>query len=300
MNDARADPLSEEFLARLEYLHVVARRLVSGRERGERRARRPGSGIEFADHRDYARGDDPRYLDWNAYGRLGRLLVRLFEEEQELAVHLIVDTSASMGRGAKFDRARQVAAALGYIALANLDRLAVVTIADGALGGALPPGRGRGRIARLLDFLRALRPSGTTDLRGGCEAFARRMAGQQAHGARGVAIVISDFYDLDYARALDLLRYHRFEPQAIQIVDAVDARPELAGEIEIVDCEGGGATELTVTPRLLAAYRREHEALCAGLDRYCAARGIASVRADTEVPFDELVLRVLRERGAVG
>src|SRR4051794_41175796 len=106
------DPFSDEFLRRLEYLHVVARRLVAGGARGERRARKPGAGIEFADHRDYSLGDDPRYLDWSAYGRLERLLVRLFDEEQELEVHLLLDSSGSMGRGLKFDRARQVAAAL--------------------------------------------------------------------------------------------------------------------------------------------------------------------------------------------
>src|SRR5262249_5926185 len=162
--------------------------------------------------------DDPRYLDWSAYGRLERLLVRLFDEEQELEVHLLLDSSASMGRGAKFDRARQVAAALGYIALSGLDHVAACAPSGGAVGGVLPPGRGRGRLPRLLDFLRALRPSGATDLRAACESFARRMAGRTAHAGHGVAVLISDFYDLRCVEALDALRHHRIEVQAVQMV----------------------------------------------------------------------------------
>ena len=285
----------EAFLRRLELLAVVARKVKSGQRRGERRSRRLGTGLEFADHRDYAPGDDLRYLDWGAYGRLGRLLVRLFEEEEDLYVHLLLDASASMagGRPPKHDYARRVVAALAYVALANLDRVEVVPLQGGGVVGAtLPPGRGRGRIFALLELLRATPAAGTTDLAAAVGAFVHRTR------RRGIAVLVSDFYDpAGFTGALDLLRYHRFESFALQIIDPREARPELHGDLELVDCETGAARPITISPRLLADYIRAHEGLCHDLAAYCKARGITSLRVETDTPFDELVLRLFRQGG---
>lgn len=305
---ASSDLFDEAFLRRLEYLHLVSRRLLSGRSRAERRSRRAGSGIEFADHRAYAPGDDLRYLDWGAYGRLGRLLVRLFEEEEDLHIYFLVDASRSMGsasdgdRGgggeagaSKLDQARRTAAALAYIGLANLDRVSLCVLGgadDKSSGVPTPPVRGRGQIFKLLASLASLSPSGETDLRAAVGSFVHRAP------RRGLAVVLSDFYDpRGYAGALDLLRYHRFEPAVIHLVDERDLRPAALGDIELVDCETGERREVTVTPRLAAAFAREHRAFCDGLAAFCADRGLPCLLADTRVPFDELVLRVLRERG---
>lgn len=151
----------EGFLKKLEYLHIVSRKLFTGRTRAERRSRKVGSGIEFADHRDYAPGDDFRYLDWNIYGRMGKLLLRLFEEEEDLHIYFLLDISDSMAMGApsKVHYGMRVAAALCYVGLANLDRVSVTTFADG-LRDRLPPARGKGRIFKVLDFLRAVTPAG--------------------------------------------------------------------------------------------------------------------------------------------
>ncbi|HTY41558.1 MAG TPA: DUF58 domain-containing protein, partial [Thermoanaerobaculia bacterium] len=248
----------ESFLKKLEYLYIVSRKVFAGRVRAERRSRRVGSGIEFADHRDYAPGDDVRYLDWNLYGRMDKLLLRLFEEEEDLHIYLLLDTSASMRLGAppKLEYAAKVAAALCYIGLSNLDRVSLVTFAD-AIRGRLPPARGKGRIFKVFDFLSQVEPAGTTRVGKALGAFVRETA------RPGVAVVISDFYDHEgYAGAFDLLRYHRFEPYAIQVYDEREARPGLRGDLMLVDCETGEEREVTVSARLLAEYARVHEAWC--------------------------------------
>ena len=295
------DPLFDEaFLRRLEVLAIVARKVQAGRARGERRAKRTGAGLEFADHRDYAPGDDLRYLDWGVYGRLGRLLVRVFEEEEDLPIYVLIDASASMatpaslGRPRKIDHARRIAAALAYVGLASLDRVSIVPFSS-EIGPPTPPARGRGRIFAMLDRLAAITSDGTTDLRRAVEGFVHRV---HHAGRRGLVVVISDFFDPAGAEgALSLLAYHRLEPFVIQVVDEDDARPRLLGDVNLIDIETGEARELTVTPALLAEVARAHAALVAGLARYCATHAISCVQADTRVAFDELLLQVLRTGG---
>lgn len=286
---------SQEFLTKLEYLYVVSRKVFAGKMRGERRTKKVGAGVEFADHRNYTAGDDLRYLDWAVYGRLERLLIRLFEEEEDLHIYLLVDGSASMRQNGKLDYAVTVAAALAYIGLAKLDRVSVVPLGldvDGRARPRLPPSRGRGNIWKVLGFLEALEGSGPTALVKSIEGFVH------ATKRRGLAVVLSDFYDLDGpAAALDLLRFHRFEPTVLQIWSAKEARPDLRGDVELVDAETGERRDVTITERALAAYMRAHAALTNDLAAYCASHGVGYFKADTNVPFDELLLRMLREGG---
>ena len=157
------DLFDEELQRRLEVLALVARKIYRGRQRAERRTRKTGAGIEFADHREYAPGDDFRYLDLNVYQRTGRLLIRLFEEEEDLSVYVIVDTSRSMEMGspAKLDYAKRIAAALSYVALANLDRVSVLGFSD-QMKSRLAPTRGKNRIFKVFEFLRPLEADGHT------------------------------------------------------------------------------------------------------------------------------------------
>jgi uncharacterized protein (DUF58 family) len=283
----------EAFLRKLEYLSIVARRVFGGGLRADRRSRKVGAGIEFADHRAYAAGDDLRYVDWNVYARMERLLLRLFEEEEDLHVYLLVDTSASMQASGKLDQALQIAAALAYVGLSNLDRVSVVPLSSEAPAG-LRPTRGRGAILPILRFLEKLQARGGTSLQDSIEAFVRRA------NRPGVAVLISDFYDLDgYAPALDRLRYRRHEPTAIQIWSGAEATPDLLGDIELVDLETGVARELTIDESMLEAYRRGHRALTEGVERYCATHGVGYVRADVAVPFEDTVLHLFRRAGVV-
>ena len=282
----------QQFLKKLEYLYVVAKKVFVGRLRAERRSRKTGSGVEFADHRNYAAGDDLRYLDWSVYGRLDKLLLRMFEEEEDLHIYLLIDASASMRANGKLDYAERICAALAYIGLAKLDRVSIVPFGGGGQVERLPPARGKANIFKVFQFLSALEPVGRTELSRALESFVHRTK------RRGLAVVISDFYDPEgYEEGLNLLRYHRFEPTVLQIWDAAEAKPKLRGDVEIVDVETGELREVTVSEKILTQFADAHEEWCVKLQQYCSARGIGYFRADTAIPFDELVLRIFRAGG---
>jgi len=281
----------EGFLKKLEYLYVVSRKVFTGAMRAERRTRKVGSGVEFADHRNYAVGDDLRYLDWSVYGRLDKLLLRLFEEEEDLHIYVLVDVSASMAQNDKLEYALTVAAALAYVGLAKLDRVSIVPFGGGDRD-RLPPSRGKGNIFKVFQFLQGLACRGPTELSRALEGFVHSTK------RRGIAVVISDFYDpAGYEEGLNLLRYHRFEPTVLQVWSRREADPSVRGDVEIVDVETGEKREVTVTERQLAEYKKLHQQYCDQLRDYCGARGVAYFRADTAVPFDELVLKIFRAGG---
>lgn len=280
-------------MAKLEYLEIVAKRAFRGTTRGERRSRRLGAGIEFADHRRYSPGDDFRHVDWNVYSRLGKLLLRLYEEEEDLTVYLLVDTSRSMGvgDGAKLDQARRLAAALAYITLANLDRVSIVAFSEG-VGARLLPARGKAQISRIFDFLLDLESGGETRMGDALKTFVHQAP------RRGLAIVLSDLYAQGgYEQPLNVLRYHRFEPLVVQLVDERELNPELRGDLQLVDCETGATRDITITPRLIARYRRAHADWCAQIEAFCTERQVGWFRAPVQTPFDDLVLKLFRAGG---
>lgn len=291
-----ADLFDEEFLRQLELLQVAARRMLSGRQRAERKTRKVGSGLEFADHRNYSPGDDIRNVDWNVLQRLNQTLVRLYEEDEDLPIRLIVDVSDSMQtrNREKARTAKMLAAALGYVGLANLDRVGV-TIVSGKVHETLPAVRGKGRIFRIFEFLRSCPQGGKTDLRAACQRVAARAA------QPGVTVVLSDFYDLEGAfEGLNLLRFRKHEPVALQVLDRIEANPAdtgLRGDVTLVDVEGSSRSEVTLSPRVLSAYAEAHERFCEHLHGKCRSRGIPYLRAYTDDDFEELVLRVFRKGG---
>jgi uncharacterized protein (DUF58 family) len=287
------DLFDEDFQRRLEMLAIVSRRVFTGRMRAERRSKKKGSGVEFADHRVYVPGDDFRYVDWNVYRRFGRLLVRLYEEEEDLSIYFLLDTSSSMGfaSGKKFDQARRLSAALAYVGLANLDRVTLVGVSD-AVVARMPTTRGKGRIFKVFAFLRELKPSGTTDLESSLRSFVAQ------HKRRGLAILLSDLYDpAGFERGINVLRYHRFEPYVLHLVDPAESRPNLRGDVRVYDCETGEERELTVTPKLLARMQAAWADYRAEIERFCTTHQVPYLPVEVDVPFDELVLRVFRRGG---
>jgi uncharacterized protein (DUF58 family) len=289
----RSELFDERFLKTLEHLHMVSRKVFAGNLRAERRTRKVGSGIEFADHRTYSRGDDFRYIDWNLYGRLDKLLLRLFEEEEDLHIYLLIDVSDSMAIGTppKLHYAMQVAAALAYVGLANLDRVAMMPFSD-RLIDRLPPSRGKNRIFRVFDFLRNAKLGGQTQLAECMKTFVTQ------NKRRGLAVVISDFYDPDgFEQGINTLRYNKFEPFVLQVYDRREAEPNLMGDLALVDCETGDVREVTVSKALLESYTREHEKYCKELEAYCTKYAMPFFRTHTSIPFDELVLKIFRSGG---
>lgn len=283
----------EAFLAKLEYLYIVSQKIVAGRLRAERKTRIVGSGIEFADYRNYTAGDDLRNLDWRIFARTEKLFLRLFEEEEDLYIYFLIDSSKSMTLGSpnKWDYAKRVAAALGYIGLANLDRVSVIPFSS-QLDGRLPPSRGRGQIFKIFNFLESLKPGQQTSLGDAFRTFVTQ------NKRRGIAVVISDFYDpRGFEEGLNFLRYHKFEPLVIHLADERELDANFRGDLQLVDCETGEVADITVTASMMKEYQKAFEAYCEQLEEYCVKRQILYFRAPIQIPFDELILRVFRAGG---
>ncbi len=287
------DIFDDEFQRKLETLAVVSKRVFSGAMRAERRTRKTGSGVEFADHRDYVTGDDFRYLDWSVWQRMGRLLIRLYEEEEDLSIYFIIDASSSMGfgDGEKLRHAKRLVAALAYVGLANLDRVTIVGAND-AIEGRMPETRGKSRIFRVFRFLRDVRPSGETDLESAIKTFVAQ------HKRRGLAVLVSDLYDhKGFEKGINALRFAKFEPFVLHVVDEKERTPELRGDVRVYDCETGDEREVTVTQKVLDRYAKAYDDWLGAVGKYCASKQVDYFRADVTVPFDELILRVFRKGG---
>lgn len=291
-----------EFLKRLEYLSLLSKRVFKGQLLAQRRTKQTGGGVEFADHREYIHGDDLRYLDWNVYARHGDLLLKRFQEEEDLHVYILLDCSRSMNSQAtepelavdKFTFARQIAAALAYIALADLDRVSILGY-DNRLRSTLPLMRGKDNALSLLRFLDKLTTSGeSTDLASVASDFVRRAP------RTGLALVISDLFDQNgFREGIDILRHRRFEPHVIQVHTQREATPDFLGDVELIDVESQQSRKVTVTEKKLKQYKAVFQKFLRDIETYCMTYGLSHTRATTDVPFDEVLLKMMRLAGAV-
>jgi len=291
--DDRAAPLfDDDFLETLEYLHIVARKILSGQMKAERRSRQKGVSVEFADHRPYSPGDDFRFIDWSVFFRTETLFLKLFEEEEDLYIYLLLDCSGSVDFGVpyKFHYLRRLAAAVGYLGLARLDRVFVVPF-----NTALPKGagnllslRGKGKVFRLLQFLQNLKAAGPTNLSACLKSFAG------SRRKRGLAVVLSDFYDEGTIAGLNALRYQKYEVFVIHCVSPQETHPELIGDLRLQDTETSRFRDVTLTEAMLRKYRQTFSDYCSSLERFCRKSEIGYVRCCTDVPFQETVVQMLR------
>ncbi len=283
-----------DFLTRVEYLSIMSKRVFRGRLLAQRRTLQMGAGIEFSDHREYTPGDDFRYLDWNVYARHGDLLLKRFEEEEDLHVYLMLDCSRSMsfGNPPKFDLARQLVAALAYIALSDLDRIAVFAFAKGTVA-EFPMSRGKARILPLMRFLEDLPNVGSeTDL----ATSVRQML--QRSSRNGLAVVVSDLFDEHgFQNGLDQLRFRRFDAHVIQIHDPQEAQPELLGDVALIDMETGGERKVTVTEKNLRMYKQLFNNHQVAVRDYCRNYQYGCVQHASIDRFDDIILRMMRESG---
>jgi uncharacterized protein (DUF58 family) len=287
------DLFDAAFLQRLEYLRVVARRIFAGTVPGSRTGRRAGPGLEFAEHRAYAPGDDFRHIDWAAYGRLERLLLRLCQQEEDLAIYFLLDASASMATGqtAKFDHARRLAAALAYVGLASLERVRLIAI-DGGVRAHLEAGRGKSHILGILDFLRGLAPGQRTDLAAAIEAFL-------PHAPQtGLAVLISDLLDpAGYEKPLLALQGRGFDVWCIHVTDPADLAPAGLGDFAVSDAETGEVLGVHLSEEVRQRLARTADEFNAEVRAWCLSRGVGYAEGPTGTPVDTLVLEVLRRGG---
>lgn len=287
------DLLEPDFIARLERLEIVSRKIFQGKLRGERRSKRRGESVEFADYRNYVVGDDLRFLDWNIYARLDKLFLKLFLEEEDLHVNILVDTSASMdwGKPSKARYARQVAAALAYIGLCNNDRVSLYAFAGG-LRYELAGLRSKRVAPKMFDFLGGVECEGAGDMTLACKQFALR------HPQAGICLVLSDFLDKGgYESGLRLLLGRKFDLYCIQILAPEEIEPSLTGELRLTDIEDEDVAEVSISKALINRYKRNLKAYCEGLRDFCTRRGMTYAFASTATPFDQVIMAHLRRRG---
>jgi uncharacterized protein (DUF58 family) len=293
MPETQTPLLDPQFLARLEQLELVSRKIFLGRMKGERRSKRKGQSVEFMDFRTYVVGDDLRFLDWNLFARLDRLFLRLFLEEEDLHFYILLDNSLSMdfGTPTKLHYAKQVAAALAFIGLVNMDRVVIEAFNDRLTQG-LPPARGRRSLWRVLDFLQQIEPAGPSDLRRALRTFTLKCSG------KGVVVLLGDLLDKGgYEEALRYLLARQMDIYVLQILAQEEIEPELIGDLKLVDVEDADEAEVTVSPPLLKRYRQNLAAYRAALHEFCNRRGISYLFTSNQVPFDRLVFTYLRQRG---
>jgi uncharacterized protein (DUF58 family) len=296
IGDAGAETfIDAEFLKKLERLRLIAKRLSWGGAKGEHASSRKGFSLEFADYRRYQQGDDFRYVDWNIYRRLDRLLLKVFTSEEEMNVYLLVDTSRSMAEGTppKLEYAKKVAAALGYIGLKNLDRVGGASFSS-RLGSPLTLGRGRKQILNLFDFLAALSCAGETDLRTTVHSFTRFFPHP------GLVVLVSDLLDPHGCRAgLEELARQKHQILLIHLLDSEEIHPKPAGDVALIDVERHRERTLFLDGDLVRRFQQELQSFFAEIETICSSRQIDYLRTTTDTPFDEFVLRALRQARSV-
>ena len=288
--------LGSQLMAKLDQVDIMSRKIFAGKLQGERRSKKRGVSVEFADYRHYAHGDDLRFIDWNIYARLDKLFLKMFLEEEDLSLMIVLDTSASMhwGNPSKFIFNQRLAMALGYIGLSNQNRVSLF-----AFGGEgirpLTGMRGRRRTKEIGAWLLDLKPGGRGDFNDAMRTIALTRQG------KGVMVILSDFlFKEGYERGLRYLSGGGYDTFCLQVLSPEEIDPGkhgLSGDLRLTDLEDEDAAEVTVSAALLRKYRENLDAYCGRLREFCVRRGITHVTVDTAVDIELLILDYLRKRG---
>lgn len=320
---ALEDLLPAQLIGQLDPLDLTSRKVFFGKLKGERRSKKRGQSVEFADHRPYVSGDDTRHIDWNIFGRLDKLFLKLFLEEEDLALHVVIDASASSdcGEPNKFLFMQKAAMALGYVGLANLNRVAAT-----AMGGYFrvltgPPDvpdegerpdrgvasdisasirdlRGKRRVHELARWMCSIEPGGTFSFKAAAERIALSRRG------KGVMLVFSDcFFKEGYETGLKLLVGRGYDVFIVQVLSPQEVDPAgpqgLLGDLRLKDVEDGDLAEVTISAPLLKRYKANLAAYCDQMREFCHRRDMTLLTVRSDTPIETLVLDYLRKRGVV-
>ncbi len=288
-----ASYLNPTTLRKLERYSLSSRKRVSNFAKGQRRSAQKGSSINFVDYRQYVPGDDVSQLDWNVYGRLDNLVVKLFEDEQTVAIHLLVDNSKSMdwGEPNKLRMAGQLAASLGYVALSNFDKLTCTTFSDVTTGAFGPAANPREAYA-LFNFLDRVRGAGETDF----NAVLKKYALQNRQP--GIAIVISDLLSRQgFEEGLKHLMERRYEVVLLHVLAPTEVHPAIGGDMKLVDSETGNVVDITLNQRAVGLYRERYQRWTASIEKFTAKHGIVYERVESSMDLEGLLFGTFRRRG---
>ena len=294
--------LTPQFLKRLDPFYIRSQHVFRSKFRGERRSLNRGTGMEFADYRVYEPGDDLRHVDWNIYARLDRLFIKLFHTDEDLPLVLLIDNSRSMefGLPTKLTCAKQIAAALGYIALAHADSVAVYTFAE-RLSPTLPPTTGKSQFPRLTKALDTIAASGQTRF---TECLKRLPVYQRR---AGTVVILSDFLDpIGYADGFKLLSGRGFSLTAIHLISPEEIDPQkhlentpTGGDWLVEDVETGETKAVTMNAETLAQYRDQQQAFCSNLQRFCTDHGIGYAKLESNTSVESFILQELHRTGFI-
>ena len=281
-------------LDRLERLAIVSRHRLMGHGKGDRRSIRRGTSIEFVDYRHYVPGDDPRQVDWNIFGRSGSLFVKMFEEEEVLTVHLLVDGSASMDWGTpnKATVARQLIAALGYVALSGSSRVQAAVL-SGEQFNMFGPAWGRRNTSSLLDYLNAARFRGGTELNPALRSYARRST------EPGVTFLISDLLSPSIESGIRALLDHHYELVILHLLAPQELDPPMTGDLNLIDRETGEEIPITLNQEALDRYRTRLNEWRQGIERMCLHLGAIYEPVSSADRLEHVLFDRLRRRGAL-
>jgi uncharacterized protein (DUF58 family) len=292
------DLLTSELIAKLDPLDLSSKRVFFGKLKGERRSKKRGQSVEFADHRPYATGDDIRHIDWNIMARLDQIFLKLFLEEEDLSLQLVIDCSASSDCGdpSKFLFMQKAIMALGYVGLVNLNRVSATAMGPGpgSVTTSLRDLRGKRRSHDLANWICSLNPGGTFSFREAAERIA------MARRGKGLMLVFSDFFFKEgYEQGLRRLVGHGYDVFVVQVLSPQEVEPPITGDLRLKDVEDGDMAEVTISAPLLKRYKAMLAAYCEQMRTFCARRDLTLITVRSDTPVDVLVLDYLRKRGIV-
>ncbi len=287
--------LTPELLAQLERMELVSRKIFRGRMKGERRSKRKGQSVEFADFRTYVPGDDLRFIDWNLYARLDKLFLKMYLEEEDLHFYALLDDSLSMDFGdpTKLHYAKQLVAAVGFIGLCRADRVRIESLGQ-TLRRPGPVLRGRHSLWRMVEYLEAIQAGDSVPLVDGVKNFCLRNSG------KGILLFISDLMDKQgYESAFRFLLAQQMDVYVVHVLSPEELDPELQGDLRLIDCEDGEHAEITVSRPLLDRYKQTVAAFVDSAREFCTRRGMTYLLTNTNIPVEHFVASYLRQRGLV-
>lgn len=292
------DLLSSELIARLDPLDLSSKKVFFGKLKGERRSKKRGQSVEFADHRPYSTGDDIRHIDWNIFARLDQIFMKMFLEEEDLSLQLVLDCSASSdcGEPSKFLFMQKAVMALGYVGLVNLNRVGATAMGAGDSGvvSNVRDLRGRRRVHELAKWVCSLEPGGDFSFKEAAERISMTRRG------KGLMLVFSDFFFKEgFEEGLRRMVGHGYDVFVIQVLSPQEIDPPLTGDLRLKDLEDADTAEVTISAPLLKKYKANLAAYCQHLGSFCARREMTHMTVRSDTPIDVLVLDYLRKRGIV-
>lgn len=285
-----------DFLLKLQQLSILSKKLSKGAVRGEHRVIRRGMSTEFYDYRNYNSGDDLRYIDWNIYGRLEKLLVKIFSGEEDQSVHILLDTSLSMNEGkpSKMDYAKKIAGSLAYIAVNSLDRVGITSFSD-RMGEIYVPERRISRIHTMFSYLESIEADGKTDFNKALREYALKVK------RPGTAVIVTDLLDSNgFEEGLLSLLYRKFDVVVLQVLSEEELSPLFTGSYRLTDRETGASLKLSLDKKYLRDYDNEIALWFEGIEKFCRQKDIDYIRSGNLVPVEDFLLRYLRQGGMIG